>query len=198
MERVIVKSFFVWLLIIIFSLSNSHSVYAETLNKLPSSNSFPVQDLSLMRKVGEPITLVELGLENWQKTPANAPNKYQLFRLNIRLRDIGRYLGTGWPVIVPIPEHKIENSETENYESKGWKITDFRDTDGQWISMSSGHALRMAAQELEILNNSGEQPLVDFLVTDEASQNYRQLLGVSLAQYCSELVNLFKLSSNGY
>ncbi len=192
------KICFVWLLIIIFSLSNSHLVYAETLDKPLSSNSFQVQDLSSIRKVGEPITLAELGLENWQKPPENAPTKYQLFRLTVKLRDIARYLGTSWPVVVPIPQPKIENLQTENNDSKGWRITDFKDNDGHWISMSSGHALRMVAQALETLNNSEEQPLVDFLVTDEASHIYRPLLGVSLARYCSELLNLFNLSSNRY
>jgi len=184
---------FVWLIIIIFSLSNSPSVYAETLARLPSSNSFQVQDLSSIRKIGEPITLKELGLEQWQNPPANAPTKYQLFRLTVRLRDIARYLGTSWPVVFPIPEPRIENLETKNNESSRWRITDFRDTEGHWISMSSGHALRMVAQELERLNNSGEQPLVDFLVTDEVTGTARPLLTVPLVRYYSGLLKLFEL-----
>lgn len=78
MKRLQVKFSLVWLLIVVFCLSNSHSVYAETLDKLSSPNSFQIQDLSSIIKIGEPIALEELGLENWNQTPKSIPNQNQL------------------------------------------------------------------------------------------------------------------------
>jgi len=184
------KIFFAWLLITIICLSNSSLAYAESPNKISSSSPFSVQDLSLIRKIGEPINLEELGAESWKNTPENSPSEYELIKLADRLRDVGRYLGTTWPVIVPIPV-----SEIQNKKASSWRITDFRDTEGEWLSLSSGHALRFVIQELEALKSSSQQPLVDFLVTDEGSKVYRQLLGISLDRYCRELLNLFDFSA---
>jgi hypothetical protein len=193
MEQVIVKICFVWLLIIIFSLSNSHLVYAETLDKPLSSNSFQVQDLSSIRKVGATITLEELGLEDWNQTPKSTPTKFQLLRLSIRLRDIARYLGPTWPIVVAIPDANTENNGIESDSHAQRKITDFRTIDGNWITLTSGHALRMVAQELEILKTSSKQPSVDFLVNDEVTDSYRPLLSVPLVHYCSAILKLFGL-----
>lgn len=192
MERVIVKLCFVWLLIIIFSLSNSHLVYAETLDKPISPNSFQIQDLSSIIKIGEPIALEELGLEDWNQIPKSTPTKNQLLRLSIRLRDIARYLGPTWPIVVAIPDANTENNGTESDSHAKRKITDFRTIDGNWITLTSGHALRMVAQELEILKTSSKQPSVDFLVNDEVTDSYRPLLSVPLVQYCSAILKLFE------
>jgi len=193
MEQVIVKICFVWLLIIIFSLSNSHLVYAETLDKPLSSNSFQVQDLSSIIKIGEPIALEELGLEDWNQTPKSIPTQNQLIRLSIRLRDIARYLGPTWPIVVAIPDANTENNGTESDSHARRKITDFRTVDGTWITLTSGHALRMVARELEILKTSSKQPSVDLLVNDEVTDSYRPLLNVPLVQYCSAILKLFEL-----
>ncbi|WP_341735350.1 hypothetical protein [Microcoleus sp. CAWBG640] len=193
MKRVQVKFSCVWLLIIVFCLSNSHSVYAETLDRFSSSNSFQIQDLSSIIKIGYPITLEELGLEDWNQTPKSLPTQNQLIRLSIRLRDIARYLGPTWPIVVAIPDANTENNGTESDSHARRKITDFRTIDGNWITLTSGHALRMVARELEILKTSSKQPSVDLLVNDEVTDSYRPLLSVPLVQYCSAILKLFEL-----
>ncbi|MEG4271997.1 MULTISPECIES: hypothetical protein [unclassified Microcoleus] len=193
MKRVKVKFSLVWLLIVVFCLSNSHSVYAETLDRFSSPNSFQIKDLSSIIKIGAPIALEELGLEDWNQTPKSTPTQNQLLRLSIRLRDIARYLGPTWPIVVAIPDAKTENNGTESDSHAKRKITDFRTIDGNWITLTSGHALRMVARELEILKTSSKQPSVDFLVNDEVTDSYRPLLNVPLVQYCSAILKLFEL-----
>ncbi|MGK7876000.1 MAG: hypothetical protein AB4426_22690 [Xenococcaceae cyanobacterium] len=187
------KRLLVWLFIVIIWTLNCHPVYAETSADFLASSQLTSQEFSSTRKVGEQITLEELGLEDWHHTSEDILTETQLLRLSIRLRDIARYLGSSWPVIVPIPEAHTRNVNTD-FEGRSLReITDFRTTSGNWITLTTGHALRMVTQELQILENSEPQPLIDFLVRDKVTETYRPLLDVPLDRYCYELFQKVKL-----
>ncbi|NET55038.1 MAG: hypothetical protein F6K47_02185 [Symploca sp. SIO2E6] len=72
-------------------------------------------------------------------------------------------------------------------------ITDIREPQGNWVTMTAGQTLRLATQELQLLPTAAEEPLIDFLVRDERSGEYHQLIGVPLSRYCYELLKAIKL-----
>ncbi|MDJ0575664.1 MAG: hypothetical protein QNJ65_10920 [Xenococcaceae cyanobacterium MO_234.B1] len=130
--------------------------------------------MSNSREIGKPLELKKWKLEYWQDNPEFAPNKKQLLALSIRLRDVARYLGTKWSVTIPLTEQL--------------RITDLRGADGKWVSLTAGQTLGLVTQELQVLETSGEQPLIKFLVKDNTTGVYHPLSNVPLSRYCYELL----------
>jgi len=177
------------LIITLLWISNCHSTYAAIF----ASNSSPVQELSTIREAREPINLEDLSLEYWYHTPENLPTADQLLKLSIRLRDAARYLGSKWPVVLPITASENREIQEVNEEPPLLTITDIKESPGNWVTMSAGQTLKLVTQELQLLPTSGEEPLIDFLVRDELSGNYHPLMGIPLSRYCYELLKTIKL-----
>jgi hypothetical protein len=97
-----------------------------------------------------------------------------LLALSKRLRAVARYLGSKWSVTIPLTEQL--------------RITDLRGADGKWISLTAGQTLGLVTQELQVLETSGEQPLIKFLVKDNTTGVYHPLSNVPLTRYCYELL----------
>ena len=154
-----------------------------------SANAMPVEDSLefLIRSIGEPTNLESLGLEKWGRINEVFFTKKELLDVSRNLRDRARYLGTGWPVAIALPE-------LDDKADKPTKlITDFRESDEDWTTITIGQVLKMLARELEILNNSQEQTsYLDLLIKDETTNIYHPLLKVPLALYCSEVLKKFE------
>jgi len=101
------------------------------------------------------------------------------------LRDIARFLGSSWSIVVPLVE--AERGEFQKKTEVQFLITDVRNVNGEWIILSAGHTLNLVSQELEILHNAVDSRLIDFLVVDKVSDNYHPLIGVPLSRFCYEL-----------
>lgn len=137
---------------------------------------------AVIRKVGEPIIWSDLGWQSEGDLATGRLTESELMKLSWRLRDIGRYLGASWPVIV--------NFGPEG----GWRITDIRVGNENWLTLTTGQALRLVSEELEVLHNQLQpEPLLDFLVKDDANGTYRPLRGVRLSTYCYVLFNQMNL-----
>ncbi len=170
----------------LFTLLTCCDVYAKnnlTLFKSP----YLSQDFSLTRQVGEPITLQEIGWKSWGEISRKEKlTKEKLIKLSVRLRDIARSLGSMWSIVISISANQQINPSI-------YGITDLKKFDGTWTSMTAGYALSLATLEIETLESSKGQPLVDFLVKDDLNDIYRPLLQVPLDSYCRLLLNLFKI-----
>jgi hypothetical protein len=169
-----------------------YPVYAQT-SVLLDRSRFQVQDLSSSRKVEAPINLKELGIEYWHQIPDKMPTEKQLLQLSVKLRNIARDLSSSWLVKLPIYNNQTGEIDEHKNEHPRFEITDFKKTDNTWTTMTVGYALKLVAQELDVLKQSGEQPLLDFLVRDEITNRYRPLINIPLARYCYELVKLFSV-----
>ena len=134
--------------------------------------------------------LAALELENWHRLPPEMPTEEQLLKLSERLRDIARYLGSTWPVVIPIERLAVASNDEVDGKSP-WKIAEFRSSRDTWRTIAVGQVLGWIAQELQILESSQEQPLVDFRLSDEGSDRYRLLMDVPLSRYCYEILRLF-------
>ncbi|NEQ65225.1 MAG: hypothetical protein F6K21_06955 [Symploca sp. SIO2D2] len=183
------KVLFTGLIITLLWISNCNPTYAARF----ASNSYQVQELSTIRAAREPINLEDLSLEYWYHTPENLPTADQLLKLSIRLRDASRYLGSKWPVVLPIAASENREIQEANEEQPLLTITDIKESPGNWVTMSAGQTLKLVTQELQLLPTSGEEPLIDFLVRDELSGNYHPLIGIPLSRYCYELLKTIKL-----
>ncbi|MGK7905214.1 MAG: hypothetical protein AB4352_28155 [Hormoscilla sp.] len=174
-----------WVIVVFLWIVNSQQGYAAPSNIKPEPSFLPTPGLSSFRNVGSLLDLSELGLEYWQMVPENPLTEKQLIQVSIRLRDIARFLGASWSIIIPL-EDETEELPRKNDENL-FLITDLRNASGEWITMSAGHALNLVSQELEILDSSSEEPLIDFLVVKEVSGKSYRLLGIPLSRYCYEL-----------
>ena len=155
-------------------MSYAYPAFSEINVNSLESKSLLLENISSIRNVGKALPLEKLNLE-----ASKLPTKRELMQTSIRLRDIGRFLGTKWPIVVPLVEDSQERSSL--------RITDWRKPDSQWTSITAGHALNLVSQELEILNNFEEQPLITFLVKENNSNSYRPLLDMPLSSYCNLL-----------
>lgn len=168
------KYCFVILLIAMCWINCGQLASANITNTFSATNSFVISEISVSPKIEESLDLKRLDFEYWQGDPEFTLNKKQLLALSKRLRDVARYLGAKWSLSIPLTEELI--------------ITDLRDTDGKWVSLTAGQTLRLVTQELQILETSGEQPLIQFLVMDRAKDVYHPLSNVPLSRYCYELL----------
>jgi len=134
--------------------------------------------------------LEALELEAWHRLPPEMPTEEQLLQLSERLRDIARYLGSTWPVVIPIEGLAVASNDEADGETP-WKIAEFRSSGDTWRTIAVGQVLGWIAQELKILQSAQEQPLVDFRLSDEGSDRYRLLTDVPLSRYCYEILRLF-------
>lgn len=167
---------------------NCNPVYADVSGNFLDSSSSQNQNISLIRHIGKPANLEELRLEYWRTFPEDKPTEKQLLRLSIHLRDLARYLGSGWPVIIPVYNPQIGEVQ--------YQITDFRKPDGNWNTMTAGQALKLVTKELQILKKSEEKPLIDILIRDQFTNRYQPIIGVPLIRYCYELLNVIKISNS--
>ncbi len=172
------KYFFVSLLIALCWISCCQLASANIADIFSTTNSFVISEISLSQKIEEPLDLEKWNLEYWQDNPEFAPNKKQLLALSNRLRDVARYLGARWSVSIPLTEQLT--------------ITDLRGADGKWVSLTAGQALGLVTQELQALETSEEQPLIEFLVMDNTTGIYYPLSNVPLSRYCYELLENVK------
>ncbi len=171
---------FLFLLIFTMWISCGYPAYGDTHHDFTDRESIQIQGISPIAKVKEPFNSEKL------------PTATQLMDLSIRLRDIARFLGSNWRIIVPISDSTVAVSQTDADKQSRFQITDFRKPDGQWTSITAGHALNLVTQELEILNTSREQPLINFRVEDKTSGDYLPLLNVPLSYYCYKLLEIFE------
>jgi len=116
--------------------------------------------------------------------------KKQLLKMSVRLRDIARYLGTGWPTGLTISSslNSLQEFDT-NIEKKLGQVTDIRDEKGDWVSLSVGQSLKLITEELEVLKKDEPQPLFDFLVryNDSREDVYYEMSKIPLDCYCLKL-----------
>ncbi|MEQ9486968.1 hypothetical protein [Coleofasciculus sp. F4-SAH-05] len=187
------KNALLGVVLVILWISNSNLASADISKIYFTSSAFQVQQISSLREVREPINLEQFGLEYWYRLTEDIPTANQLIKLSKRLRDAARYLGSTWPVILPIISPLNGEMQQTNGNYPHLTITDIREPGGNWVSMTAGQTLKLVTQELEILKKSGDQPLVDFLVKDEVSGKYHPLTGVPLNRYCYELLKNLKL-----
>ena len=109
----------------------------------------------------------------------------KLIKASIRLRDIARYLGTDFPLTVVILDRKTE-------KIKG-RITKFKNNKGNWVSTTVGHVLNMVSQEIQILEESDNQKLVNFLIKNESINQYHPISDMPLDYYCQQLLNYVEI-----
>ncbi len=171
-------------LVIAVIFPNITPVYGDTSESIIVPSFSVNQKIPLTREIGEPITLAELGLESWRNLPEDIPTENDLIKASIYFRDIARYLGADLPITLSITDPQTEEVK--------YRITDFREVNGNWITISTGYALKIVTQEMQILKESRKQPLIDLLIRDELTQNYRPILQISLIRYCYELLNYVK------
>jgi len=145
----------------------------------------------IVRDIGSPISLKELNLSN-QKPLAEIKNaEEKLLLLSVDLRDIARTLGASWSVVVPLNITIARDNHSNPTNQKIFKITDIRDANGDWRSITVGHAIKLISQEVYTLKSDGIQPTADFLVRDNSGGKYHPLLGFTLDLYCINLLNKF-------
>lgn len=172
------KYIFIGLLIAICWIVCCQLALANIADTFSATNSLVISEISLSQKIEEPLDLEKWNLEYWQDNPEFALNKKQLLALSKRLRDVARYLGAKWSVSIPLTEQL--------------RITDLTGEDGKWVSLTAGQALGLVTQELKVLDTSGEQPVIQFLVKDNTKNVYHPLSNVPLSRYCYELLENVK------
>lgn len=172
---------FLGVLVTILCMVNCHPSYANTSDSYFNMISFQTQEFSLTRKLGNPIKPEALGI----KLEANIPEKIylqnQLIRSSVYLRDIARYLGSNWPIFISFADAKTGKIK--------YQITDFQESKSDWKILTAGQTLKLMTQELQVLNNSQTQPLIDFLVKDSLTNDYRIMSRVPLSSYCNFLLD---------
>ena len=172
------KYIFSGLLIAICWISCCQLASANIADTFSATNSFVISEISVSQEIEEALDLKKFNHEYWQDNPEFALNKKQLLALSKRLRDVARYLGAKWSVSIPLTEQLT--------------ITDLRGADEKWVSLTAGQALGLVTQELQVLETSEEQPLIEFLVMDNTTGIYYPLSNVPLSRYCYELLENVK------
>lgn len=183
------------LFILILIILPSSLAYADNNSNILPIISSQSEKLSVIKEVGKPLDLEELGLEYWHIAPENTPTDKQLIQLSVRLRDIARYLGVNWPVFIPLSNSQMKNTQTDANGRLKRLITGFRESDGVWTTLTAGQTLKLITKELQILKNLEAQPLIDFLVRDGDSDREHPINGVPLVRYCYEVLKIVKFNS---
>ncbi len=165
------------LLILIFGLFISSPNYA-----LSSQNTNIVESAQLIRSIGESINL-EIKVGHIQ----NIPNMNQLMQASIRLRDIARYLSSNSPINISLYSD-ADTSENISLQKESYQITDVKKPDGNWNTLTVGHALRLVTEEIAVIQNQQQQPIIDLLAKDAKNQIYRPLIGIPLNEVCSGIL----------
>ncbi len=140
------------------------------INILTFSTCLSVQGLTL-RNISEPVTI------DWQTNVYIIPEQ-DLSNLSVRLRNLARYLGSNWPVIVTLPNEQ--------------DITDFKDIDGEWRTITTGQALHFVTQQWyhqkQHSSNSYPDNFIDILVRESGTNIYHPVRDVSLSAFCYQLL----------
>lgn len=158
---------------------NSAPLQADT-TKLSWDNSpYKSPETLLLKQTNFPINLKEVGLEYWQRIPEHKLTEKQLLKLSIRLRDIARYLGSNWPVKIP-----ITNQQTGDIQ---YRITNFRQSGKNLNDLTAGRNLNLVTQELQRLKTSEEELLIGLLLKDEKNSSFHLITDIPLSRYCYEL-----------
>ena len=166
--------------------------YLASANSLPSIENYSSDRVyeSSSLKNGKVNELEALPLEKWHRVPSEMPTEAQLLKLSKRLRDVARYLGSTWPVTIPINPLETANDDVAEGRSS-WKIVEFRPVGETWKTIAVGQVLGFVTQELQILKSSQAQPLIDFRLSREGSDRDRLLTDVPLSRYCYEILRSF-------
>ena len=161
--------------------------YADSLNREQFTSNLSQNTSLFSQKKFE--KSIDFAKSNWQigsQQDVKIPTEKQLIKISIRLRDIARYLGTDLPII------SVINDDFQNEKIKG-RIIEFKNQEGNWTPITVGHILNMVSQEIQILKESGKQPLFDFLIKEEASNRYQPILGIPLNYYCQKLLDYVEI-----
>jgi hypothetical protein len=149
------------------------------------------------RKIGQEIFVDQLVTSSWHNdVQKNLLTDAQLQKLNIRIRNIARYLGSSSPAIVTIEDYSVETNGNYLKSIPNFTITDIRDDRGKWVSLSVGQALRLVSQERHIVNNNYLQQSKDFLAFDRSNNIYHPLIGLTLDRYCHALFHQISMNNN--
>lgn len=131
-----------------------------------------------------------IGFRYCQDKDRKLISKEQLLQISLRLRDVARYLGTGWPTRLTISDSLNSLQEFDRTtEKKLRQVTDIRDNKGDWVSLSVGQSLKLITEELEVLKKDEPQPLFDFLVryNNSGEDVYYEISNIPLDCYCLKL-----------
>lgn len=149
------------------------------------------------RKIGREVLLDRLVTSSWYNdVQKNLLTDAQLQKLNIRIRNIARYLGSSSPAIVIIENYSVDTTNSYLKYIPNLAITDIRDDRGKWVSLSVGQALKLVSQERHIVNNNYLQQSKDFLVFDRSNNIYHPLIGLTLDRYCYALFHQMSTKNN--
>jgi hypothetical protein len=168
------------LILLIVGIFISNPNYA-----LSSDNTNILEPAELIRNIGESINLETVTFEHIKNIQLNTPNKNQLMQASIHLRDIARYLSSNSPIKVSL--YSI-NRDISNYQNELYQITDVKKPDGNWNTLTVGHALRLVTEEIAVIENQQQQLVIDLLAKDAKKQIYRPLIGVPLNNLCSGIL----------
>lgn len=155
---------------------------------LSSQNTKIVESAELIRNIGVSINLeaVKFGyINNIQK---NIPNKNQLMQASIYLRDMARYLSSNSPINISVYSIDVDRSAKSNSQKELYQITDVKKPDGNWNTFTVGHALRLVTEEIAVIQNQQQQPVIDLLAKDAKNHVYHPLIGVRLNDVCSGIL----------
>lgn len=171
-----------FVVILLVSLTNILPGFAEYGNPYAKTNL--EYDLSLNRKVTTPVILDDFNLNITPQTLAKINNHHELLKLSNHLRDIARYLGTGWPVNITLDLVSARDQQSNRYI-----VTDFKRNDGEWVTISAGYALNLVTQQLEFLDHhQAASPVADFLVKQEDEVVYHPLLNLPISVYLAHVL----------
>lgn len=165
----------VTIIIIIMSASYNNALAAEVDHVFLYQKMIDNQKESILQGSALDIKSNYFSTQNYQ----DFRNK-KLPKIILRLRDIGRFLSSKWPLVIELKQ--LTNDPINNTDKL--IITDFRTSDRDWTSMTVGHALNLVAKELSVLEESAPDPLIDLLVRKQNSEIHGQILDVPLANYC--------------
>ncbi|MEI6427048.1 MAG: hypothetical protein WCO45_01485 [Pseudanabaena sp. ELA607] len=177
-----ILAFLMSLMLILAGLTNTLPVMAEYGN--PYAKPTLEHDLSLDRIITTPMHLNDFDLNVTPQTLNKLNKRQELLKLSKHLRDVARYLGTGWPVNIglnKITEHKADNN---NY-----LITDIKRNNGEWVTISAGYALNLVTQQLEFIDHHNMPvPTTDFLVKQDEETVYHPLFNLPVSVYLAHLL----------
>jgi hypothetical protein len=171
-----------FVVVLLVGLTNTLPGFAEYGNPYAKTNL--EYDLSLDRKVTTPVNLDDFDLNITPQTLAKINNRQELLKLSNHLRDIARYLGTGWSVNIALDLVSASGRQSNKYI-----VTDFKRNDEEWVTISAGYALNLVTQQLEFLDHhQGTAPVADFLVKQEDEVVYHPLLNLPISVYLAHIL----------
>jgi Na+/phosphate symporter len=180
----IAKQLITALLTIFLWINSTIVVYAELLYKESISTQLAQnQTLIFSKKIEKSVDFIDFNQQVYLHEFSKKLLEKKLIKASIHLRDIARYLGTDFPLTVVILDRKTE-------KIKG-RITEFKNNKGNWVSTTVGHVLNMVSQEIQILEESDNQKLVNFLIKNESIN--QPIINMPLDYYCQQLLNYVEI-----